>query len=101
MNASTPSPRRSVHHLLAMAVTMSAAALLATNTPSEAEGPHHGGSAGHSRATSGAHRSPAYSGPRDEHGRIARSESAKESFMRQSGGTRQARAPTRQSGASG
>jgi hypothetical protein len=81
MIGDTLSPRRSVHHLVAIAAAMSLAALLATAAPSEAGGPHGGRS--HSGGSS--RRSSEYTGPRDSRGRIARSESAKEAFMRQTG----------------
>ena len=65
-------------HLLATAALMSGAALLG------ASGPGHGRS--HPAASTHAQRrAPAYPGPRDERGRIVRSESAKERFMRQTG----------------
>lgn len=70
------------HHLGVTIALMSAAALLAGGS-----GPGHGHrSAGPThRSAAPALRAPSYTGPRDERGRIVRSESAKEAFMRQTG----------------
>jgi hypothetical protein len=76
--ATPPSHRSGSHHS-----TLHRSSSVGTGTRS-----HH---AGHSAGTSRAHhvvaatRSSSYIGARDEHGRIRRSEAAKEAFMRQTG----------------
>ena len=77
----------SFHHLGIMLVLVISAALLATSASRGSIGPGH-----HSvhRSAAAPHRTPAkrattYTGPRDQSGRIVRSEAAKERFMRQTG----------------
>jgi hypothetical protein len=69
-----------------MAIAMSVAALAAPLSPG-ATGPHHRGSSHRAPSHSApASRGPAvHAGPRDERGRIVRSEAAKAAFMRQTG----------------